>query len=454
MTHAAPTPPQYAHRFRCIGSDCEDTCCQGWQVPVDEATYRRYQNLPPGPLQSLIVDNLDPKPAAEAAKNPAVFAIIRMTPEHRCPMLSEDRLCRIQNAYGAGLLSHTCASYPRIGHASHGHAITALTLSCPEAARLVLLSPDLLSPDLLSPDVLQSSHATHPEPQPASSETRTSAALAQWIAPIRAAVLATATNRHYPLWQRLFLLSVFSRRLDAILAGELDRSPGHFLADFNTTVAQGSLRVAMNALPADDLAQMDAVLRLAGLMLHRSGVGPRFVDCVNAFTSGIGNGPGVTLAGLAQHTRTAWERFLAPFFAHHPYILENYLVNTILRVNFPFGSARNAEDAERTITQRFSILAAQFALIRGLLIGVAGHHRERFSSGHIVHTVQTASKHFEHHPEFQKQILALLAELSLDNSTGLTILLREPAPPAGAQSAVPLKPRMAAATRARAPQTV
>jgi lysine-N-methylase len=454
LNQPAFTSPQYAHSFRCIGSACEDTCCHGWKVPVDEAAYQRYQNLPPGPLSTLIQDSLERTPESEAAKKPSTFAIIRMNRENHCPMLSEDRLCRIQSEYGAALLSHTCATYPRVVHAGDGHSITALTLSCPEAARLVLLSPVLLSPvllspallspvllnpDLLNPDLLgpgaTPDHSAAPDAQQSGNAARSSSPLnpqlAPWTEPIRSTVLNTATNRLYPLWQRLFLLSIFSRRLDAIAAGELDRNPDRnpdsFLADFNRTAAQGSLRGAMDALPADDLAQMDAVLRLAGLMLRRSNVGPRFVECATAFASGIGNGPGATLVSLAARSRSAYERSFAPFFRRHPHMLENYLVNTILRLNFPFGSEKNAEDTGRSVSQRFAILAAQFALIRGLLIGVAGHHRGNFSADHVVHTVQAASKHFEHHPEFGKHILALLAELNLDGSHGLTILLREPA---------------------------
>ena len=426
MTEPRPSYPSYAQAFHCIGSECEDTCCHGWRVPVDEATCHRYQALPPSPLQSLIHESIEQLPQTKHTKNP--FAIIRMNAENSCPMLSEDRLCRIQSEYGAELLPHTCATYPRVTHAGSGAPITALTLSCPEAARLVLLHNHLLG--------AHGHHAARAQTEHAEASTGSlpdSSPLHPWAEPIRATVLATAANRRYPIWQRLFLLSVFSKRLDAIVdaivAGESDRTTTEaFLTDFNVTAARSSLRVAMDALPADELAQMDAVLRLAGLMLHHSSVGPRFVACVNAFTSGIGNGPGATLASLAAHARVAREHYFTPFFHRYPHILENYLVNAILRLNFPFGSAKNPEERERTICQRFAILAAQFALIRGLLIGVAGHHRESFSASHAVHTVQAASKHFEHHPEFAKRILALLAELKLDGSNGLTILLREPAP--------------------------
>jgi len=429
--------PEYAHRFQCIGSACEDTCCQGWQVPVDEATYQRYQNLPDGPLRARIVENLEPKPAEEAASNPAIFAIIRMTAENRCPLLTADRLCGIQSAYGHELLSYTCATYPRVRHTGSGSAITALTLSCPEAARLVLLAPNLLETGT-TPD-----RVAEPATQYAGGTAYLSHALLECADDIRTTVIRTATNHLYPLWQRLFLLNVFAKRLDGIATGESDRTPADFLADFNATAAQGSLRLAMDALPGDDLAQMDAVLRLAGLMLHRSNVGPRFQECINAFTNGIGNAPDATLRSLAAQARSAHQLYFAPFFRHHPRILENYLVNTVLRLNFPFGSAKNPDEKGRTITQRFVILAAQFALIRGLLIGVAGHHGERFSADHVVHTVQSASKHFEHHPEFGKQILGLLAELKLDTSSGLTILLREPVHAAGSNPRGPSSQRAA-----------
>jgi len=93
----------------------------------------------------------------------------------------------------------------------------------------------------------------------------------------------------------------------------------------------------MQALPVNRSAQLDVVLRLAGMLLHRSNIRPRFIQCVNAFTAGIGNGPGATLESLTASYTVAHDRYYAPFFDRHPYILENYLFNTILRCRFPFG---------------------------------------------------------------------------------------------------------------------
>jgi len=107
-------------------------------------------------------------------------------------------------------------------------------------------------------------------------------------------------------------------------------------------------------------------------------------------------------------------------------MLENYLVNTILRCRFPFGSEAAGAGPRRT--QEFATLVAQFALLRGLLIGVAGFHGAAFSTAHVVNTVQSAAKHFEHHPEFLKLAYELLLESRMDGARGMAILLRNTGP--------------------------
>ena len=31
---------RYLTRFRCLGADCEDTCCQAWEIPLDQRGYQ------------------------------------------------------------------------------------------------------------------------------------------------------------------------------------------------------------------------------------------------------------------------------------------------------------------------------------------------------------------------------------------------------------------------------
>jgi lysine-N-methylase len=92
------------------------------------------------------------------------------------------------------------------------------------------------------------------------------------------------------------------------------------------------------------------------------------------------------------------------------------------------------------MTREFAVLTAQFALIKGLLIGVAGFHGQAFSTEHVIHTVQSASKHFEHHPEFLNMAYQLLVDSRMDDPRGLAILLRNAAPPAAASAPRPATP--------------
>ncbi len=409
--------PSYAASFRCIGSACEDTCCQGWGVPIDQASYQKYQQLPSSQLRTLIDAHVLAMP--DGAK-PHSFAKIRMDGASQCPMLTASRLCRIQSELGESYLSHICATYPRIVQVIGGIQETALTLSCPEAARLVLLHPNLLANELQT----VAGHASVAIAETAPSAG--SSALLPDFRLIRQTVLALIANRAYPLWQRLFLLGILCRRLDSIAKGDLSRSVAQYLVDFAAAVAAGSLRPAMEALPLDRSAQLDVVLRLAGMLLHRSNVRPRFVECVHAFTTGIGNAPGATLESLTEVYALAHDRYYAPFFGRHPYILENYLANTILRCRFPFGK----EGVPTTMERECALLTAQFALMKGFLIGVAGFHKEAFSAEHVVHTVQATSKHFEHHPEFLDLTYELLRESQMEGARGLAILLRNAGPAA------------------------
>jgi lysine-N-methylase len=421
--------PAYTDSFRCIGSVCEDTCCQGWTIPIDQAIIQKYKNLPASPLHQLIDASIQLTPECADNSKPTICAHIQMNASRQCPLLSEDRLCRIQREYGEAFLPPTCATYPRIVYSIGNHEEQALALSCPEAARLVLLNPVLLNPVLLDPTLLSPSSRTIQEPlcdaPREGNRVEDSRSPQAWFWSIRKSVIGMIQNRAYPLWQRVFLVGVFCRQLEAIAQGECGSlTIPAYVGDFEAAVASGAPQAALDTLPVERALQLDLVLRLAGMLLHRSNLHPRFVECVRAFTSGIGNGPGATLESLTANYTLAHDRFYAPFFERHPHILENYLINAIFLSQFPFGREGMRLGASSSMAHEYALLTAQFALMKGLLIGVAGFHREAFSSEHVVHTVQSASKHFDHHRDFLSDAHALLVERQMDDARGAAILLR------------------------------
>src|SRR5581483_6741317 len=144
MVRDVVTMPAYLARFRCIGSACEDSCCQaGWNIPVDRRTYERYQSLADAELGPELRHHIVPL-EADASDQDCARIVLRDT-DRGCPFLTNDRLCSIQLRAGPELLPDVCVTYPRVALLVDGKRFRAAKVSCPEAARLALLAPDGLA---------------------------------------------------------------------------------------------------------------------------------------------------------------------------------------------------------------------------------------------------------------------------------------------------------------------
>ncbi len=201
--------PLYAKKFRCIGAKCEDVCCRGWEVTIDKETYRKYDSRPA--LCSRMLECFEIIPRNENEKR---CARIKLTPAHICPFLLEEGLCAIHKDYGEEYLSETCATYPRCSRRIDGLIEKPLTLSCPEAARLVLFDPGLL-PGYRRRNGDRGYGRLLALPDP---PVCASADPARFFWNIRGFVLLLVQDPIYSLWERLFLLGMLCNKLDERIA--------------------------------------------------------------------------------------------------------------------------------------------------------------------------------------------------------------------------------------------
>ncbi len=121
--------PDYNHSFRCIGGQCPDTCCRDWEIVLDEGALEDYRTAPQ-PLREQIAANL-----VEDGEGDLCF---RLREDGYCALLTPDGLCPIQRDWGEGHLCAHCAAYPRFTEEYGSLTETALAISCPEAARLLM----------------------------------------------------------------------------------------------------------------------------------------------------------------------------------------------------------------------------------------------------------------------------------------------------------------------------
>lgn len=405
--------PLYADSFRCIGPACEDHCCCDWRVGVDKSVLDKYQALPEGPFRILLDRSIVKLPDPIGLQGSRYDAAIELLPSGDCPLLREDHLCSIHAELGEDYLPHTCAVYPRAIHTIDGIREQPLMLSCPEAARLVLLAPWL---SISAADGHKFTWDDRPNPgQPLRSYF--------WV--IRGFTIRLLIDRRYPLWQRLFLLGVFTRRLDGLVRGEVDRTFPEILDDFTAALQAGSLGDSMALIAPDLSMQLTMVLSLVEHHLQQLPIrSARLKETIQAFVQGISHGGDLPFPSLVANYEAAYGEVYEPFFRKHAQILENYLVNQVFRTMFPFGEDLDRPDRTPRIARCYAKLVTQFALIKAMLIGVAGHYGSAFRSKHVVQTVQTVTRHFEHAPRFLCDALDMLHARKMDDARGLTMLLR------------------------------
>lgn len=123
---AARIHPDFFEQFTCIADKCPLTCCQEWKIAVDEETNQRWKKLAPSKTVSV-----QKKALSEYIIEKDGERVIGLNPVHRCPFLSENKLCRLVRAYGDEVLSETCTVFPREVHEFEGHEEETLMPCCP-----------------------------------------------------------------------------------------------------------------------------------------------------------------------------------------------------------------------------------------------------------------------------------------------------------------------------------
>jgi lysine-N-methylase len=378
--------PQYAKRFRCLGAQCEDNCCRHWEIVVDRAAYQRYERMPD--LQGRLGERFSVLTEGGCDQR---YAQIKLDTSGNCPFLSPERLCTLHQHYGQEALAAVCATYPRNPHRIDGLMEAPLSLSCIEAARQVLLDPQLLADGPETTGELRYQKLRTLEEPCAARHPREF----RYFWEVREFCLRLVTDRSYPLWQRLFLLGMFAKRLGALCGMREFGFVPRLLREHAEIAASGSLRDAMDGIPVRAAAQVQMVAQVASGYLPRHKAELCCIrECVQEFLQGLEGESDSSLEACTERYNEAYQSYFQPFMDRHPLLLENYLVNHIFRVVFPFG--QDAKQCFDRPQQEYLMLCLEFAVMKGLLIGMAGRHRDQFSVDHVVKLVQSLAKSLEH----------------------------------------------------------
>ncbi len=427
--HGSPSPapianatarPTYAAGFRCIGASCEDTCCRGWPIPLDKKTYQQYRDFPSESLASRVSQYV----TISAKPNPpdSHFARIVPTASGVCPFFNSERMCDIHKEHGPQLLSTTCSTYPRALNRVDGALEGSLLLSCPEAARNVLLNPDVMQ---IAGNLDSGEFRTDYVVRLAGNRTSSIRKPYGSFHAVQKLLIDTVRDRSRPLWQRLLLIGSLSKSLDAVTTDEADATVPAILEDHRYALEHNLLRAELESIPAQPALQLNIILRLTDERARDKTTGKRFLDTFWTFVEGIGSQSPSGSGEDIERYLEAEERYHRPFFAARPFLLENYLLNYIFQNLFPFGRDNTIRSTPRRILDEYILMATQFAWMNTLLIGAAGYYKQGFAEEHVIHVVQSFCREVEHNPYVLTSMTELMTHLNLDSLQGMAVMLKQ-----------------------------
>ena len=130
--------PNYMTSFKCVGKDCIDSCCTGWNIDIDKETYKNYINSSENKInliskKYLVKNNTETNISFAKMKNKNLS----------CPFLTDNKLCDAYNILGKESLSIGCSTYPRVIKKIGITNFIAGETSCPEIAKLCLSDPNI-----------------------------------------------------------------------------------------------------------------------------------------------------------------------------------------------------------------------------------------------------------------------------------------------------------------------
>ena len=120
------TIPDYYKEFHCIADKCEDTCCAGWKIVIDDKSLVKYKKIS-GSFRWNMLRHVN-----------WIDGTFRQDKNKRCAFLNEKNLCELYLNQGESSLCKTCTRYPRHIEEFEGVREISLSISCPEAARILM----------------------------------------------------------------------------------------------------------------------------------------------------------------------------------------------------------------------------------------------------------------------------------------------------------------------------
>ena len=375
--------PEYLQEFSCIGSACEDTCCAGWNITVEKKTYQAYRKVRQPEMSDKLLKYVKRNRKEYDDSNYAKFIL---DDNKKCHMMLDDGLCSIHKDLGEEFLCNTCAIYPR--HLTRVGLVTekSLTLSCPEAARVVLLRKEGLgfieaeepknTRGLMSRELILEKNPHF------------------WD--LRVFSIQLLQSRQQPIEIRLIILGLFLQKIEQLKVEELAHELPTIMQDYLSRLNNDEFIESLKDIKGNLNFQLNLARALIRFRISGDMTSEKYVTILQQLLEGLAleedeeNNVADMEITIANY-RESYTNIYEPFMKENEYTLENYIVNYVFKNLFP--------NDYNTLFESYMMLVVHFTLIKLHLIGIAAK-QQKLTQEMLIECVQQLAKIIEHNPSY------------------------------------------------------
>lgn len=367
--------PKYMLTFKCIGSACTDTCCAGWDINIDEDTYKKYTNCT-GELKELVQGKFRENKNSDDYLNKG-FMILK---EHnKCPFLNDNLLCDIHGGVGEENLCITCKRFPRVYNIIDDIYEKSGLASCPEICTKAFLNKDKMEFIEIEESVDESAIEIRRIIDTGVFEGSDS--LLQYFWDIRVNSINIMQNRNFSIEERLSILKYFYNKIEEYYNEKDFDAVEEFLDEYS----EGN--IYLDSLKILELNEgNEFYLNLLDEELIKNIRSVRLKECIEEYKKEI-----LKVNDIVKHINN--EKILLSLMEKYSYILENYLVNQIFKDLIPFNRGES-------LNLSINILINSYRIIKAYIIGIALSNKE-INEDLIIRVIQSLSKDIEHNKVFK-----------------------------------------------------
>ena len=397
--------PRYFKEFKCIGGNCEDSCCIGWDIDIDKVTFKQYYKIQDKEMKRMFQKNVYNNDFCTSCD--VDYGKVKLKADKRCPFLDEENYCIIYSKIGEEYLSNVCTSFPRIINKIDGYYEISLDVACPEAARIILLkeegikfkeSEENLGKHIVSSEIDTKSKKYNKSP-------------IKYFKEIRDLSIKIIQNRKLNLSKRLYILGDFIYALEDEIKDNYSNVP-KFIKKYDINLVNDNYEENKLNYPI----QINFFKKMLEFLNVSKNVDSfSFKEYTKQIISGFKFDENAEISEYSEVYIKTFEDYNENFINNNSYIFENYLVNFIYNNIFPFSESESLFDG-------YIMLLTRYSFIRFYLVGKYIYNKQE-SKESMVEFIQAFSKTIEHHKSYLIDSLEYIKENEFDNMEFAKILL-------------------------------